>query len=86
MNGETFFNLEKSFNCSNKLAVQSDIGNCYFFEGGGGNSYRGLGIHVPAQVMGQFAIFCPGYRSCFVNLALVIGPGLHKFALVMVKC
>ena len=39
----------------------------------GGYSYRGLGMHVPARVMGQFAIFCPGYRSCFVNLALVMG-------------
>ena len=32
----------------------------------------GLGIHVPAWVMDQFAIFCPGYGSCFVNLALVM--------------
>ena len=51
-----------------------------------GNSYRGLGIHVPARVMGQFAIFCLGYRSCFVNLALVMGSALQKFALFMVKC
>ena len=53
--------------------------------GGRGNSYRGLCIHVPARVMGQFAIFCPGYRSCFVNLALVMGSALQKFALVMVN-
>ena len=39
----------------------------------GGNSYRGLGIHVSAWVMGQFEIFCPGYGSCFVNFALVMG-------------
>ena len=38
-----------------------------------GNSYTGHGIHVPARVMGQFAVFCPGYGSCFVNFALVIG-------------
>ena len=41
--------------------------------GGGGNSYTGHGIHVPARVMGQFAVFCPGYGSCFVNFALVMG-------------
>ena len=41
--------------------------------GGGGNSYTGHGIHVPARVMGQFAVFCPGYGSCFVNFALVTG-------------
>ena len=35
---------------------------------------RGLGIHVhvPTRVMGKFAIFCTGYESCFVNLALVM--------------
>ena len=38
----------------------------------GGNSYRGLGIHVPARIMGQFAIFCPDNGSCFVKLALVM--------------
>ena len=37
----------------------------------GGNSYRGLGIHVPARVMGQLVIFCPGYGSYFVNMACV---------------
>ena len=31
------------------------------------------GIHVPACVMGQFVIFCLGYWSHFVNLALVMG-------------
>ena len=41
---------------------------------------------MPARVMGQFAIFCSGYRSSFVNLALVMGSALQKFALVMVKC
>ena len=40
---------------------------------GGGNSYTGHGIHVPARVMGQLAVFCPGYGSCFVNFALVMG-------------
>ena len=40
---------------------------------GGGNSYTGHGIHVPARVMGQFVVFCPGYGSCFVNFALVMG-------------
>ena len=30
-----------------------------------------LGIHVPARVMGQFAIFGPGYGSRFVNLDLI---------------
>ena len=35
-----------------------------------------LGIHVPVRVMGQFAIFCLCYVSCFVNLALVMSP-LH---------
>ena len=40
---------------------------------GGGNSYTGHGIHVPARVMGQFAVFCTGYGSCFVNFALVMG-------------
>ena len=41
----------------------------------GGNSHKGLGKHVPARIMGQFAIFCSGYGcgSCFVNLALVMG-------------
>ena len=39
----------------------------------GGISYRGLGIHVPARVMGKFPIHCPGYGSCFVNLALFMG-------------
>ena len=39
----------------------------------GGNSYTGHGIHVPARVMGQFAVFCPGYGSCFVEFALVMG-------------
>ena len=39
----------------------------------GGNSFRGLSIHVSARVMGKFEIFCPGYRSCFVNLALFMG-------------
>ena len=53
---------------------------------GGGNFYRGLCIHVPARVMGHFAIFCPGYGSCFVNLALIMGSALQKFALVMGKC
>ena len=23
--------------------------------------------------MGQFAVFCPGYGSCYVNFALVMG-------------
>ena len=32
-----------------------------------GNYYRGFGIHVPARVMCYFAIFFPGYGSCFVN-------------------
>ena len=41
---------------------------------------------MPAQLMGQFAIFCQGYRSCFVNVALVMGSDLQKFSLVMVKC
>ena len=41
--------------------------------GGGGNSYTGHGIHVPARVMGQLTVFCPGYGSCFVNFALVMG-------------
>ena len=41
--------------------------------GGGGNSYTGHGIHVPARVMGQFAVFCPGYGSCFLSFALVMG-------------
>ena len=40
---------------------------------GGSNSYTGHGIHVPARIMGQFAVFCPGYGSCFVNFALVMG-------------
>ena len=40
---------------------------------GGGNSHKGLGIHVPARVMGQFPIFYSSYGSCFVNLALVMG-------------
>ena len=31
------------------------------------------GIHVPARVTGQFVVICPGYGSCFVNLALVMG-------------
>ena len=38
-----------------------------------GNSYMGHGINVPARVMGPFAVFCPGYGSCFVNVALVMG-------------
>ena len=37
-----------------------------------GCSPGGLGKHVPARVMGQFAIFFPGYGSCFVYLALVM--------------
>ena len=40
---------------------------------GRGQLFRGPGIHVLARAMGQFAIFCPGYGSCFVNLALVMG-------------
>ena len=28
---------------------------------GEGNSYRGLGMHVPTLFMGKFAVFCPGY-------------------------
>ena len=39
----------------------------------GANSYKGLGIHLPAKVISEFVIFCPGYWSCFVNLALVMG-------------
>ena len=33
----------------------------------------GHGIHVPARVMGQYSVFYPGYGSCFVNFALVMG-------------
>ena len=36
----------------------------------GGYPYRVLGIHVLAQVMGKFVIFCSGNGSCDVNLAL----------------
>ena len=32
----------------------------------GGNSYRGLGIYVPARVMGQFVIFCLGYEFAVI--------------------
>ena len=32
-----------------------------------------LSIHVPARVIGPFALFCPGYGSCFVNFSLVLG-------------
>ena len=31
-----------------------------------------LGIHVPARVMGQFAVFCPGFGPCFVNFVRVM--------------
>ena len=51
----------------------SQSGKWLLIEGGGGNSYTGQGIHVPAPVMGQFAVFCPGYGSCFVNFALDMG-------------
>ena len=34
---------------------------------GGGNSYRGPCIHVPARVMGKFAILCPVFGSCFMK-------------------
>ena len=43
----------------------------------------GLSKHVPARVMGQFAVFCPGYGSFFVNFALVMGgygSALRRFA------
>ena len=32
----------------------------------------GLGIHVPARVMGQFAIFCLGYGSALRRFAIVM--------------
>ena len=41
--------------------------------GEGDNFYTGLGILMPARVMGLFAVFCPGYGSCFVNFAMVMG-------------
>ena len=40
---------------------------------GAGNSYMELGILMPAQVIGQFVVFFPGYGSCFVDFALVMG-------------
>ena len=40
---------------------------------GGNSEGGGHGIHVPARVMGQFAVFFPGYVSCFVNFALFMG-------------
>ena len=39
--------------------------------GSGPNSTTGIGIYV--QVMGQLAAFCPGYGSCLVNFALIMG-------------
>ena len=32
--------------------------------------------------MGKFAIFCTGYESCFVNLALVMESALQRFAYI----
>ena len=29
-------------------------------------------MDAPARVLGQYAIFCPDYGSCLVNLALVM--------------
>ena len=52
---------------------------------GGGNSHRGLGINVPALVMCKFAIFCPGYRSCFLHFGPVYGSALERLGLLMGK-
>ena len=51
-----------------------------FFRSRGANSYRGLGIDMPARVLGQFVVVCSGYGSCFVDLALIMGSALQKFA------
>ena len=36
------------------------------------NSYKGLGKHAPARIMGKLAKFCQGYCQCFVNFAFVM--------------